>query len=132
VDARLPSTPVVDWRDSLFRGAVAAATFVRVQVSVFARSMPTCAVNPIGSSAIQACAIGERIGIDWRTSRSDVEQFRLGPGVELEPGRRDPATNVSDEDEVTTGKIAWVHLNEFPDYCTRLAKMETEAGELLG
>jgi hypothetical protein len=26
-----------------------------------------------------------------------------------------------------TGKIALAHLNEFPDYYTRLAKMETEA-----
>ena len=32
--------------------------------------------------------------------------------VELEHGSRDPATNVSDDDEVTTGKIAWAHLNE--------------------
>jgi hypothetical protein len=26
-----------------------------------------------------------------------------------------------------TGKIALAHLTEFPDYYTRLAKMETEA-----
>ena len=26
-----------------------------------------------------------------------------------------------------TGKIAWAHLTEFPDYYTRLAKMEAEA-----
>jgi hypothetical protein len=83
--------------------------------------------NRTGSSAEEARAIGERIGIDWRTSRFEVEQFRLGLGVELEHGRRDPATNVSDDDEVTTGKIAWAHLNEFPDYYTRLAKMEAEA-----
>ncbi len=51
----------------------------------------------------------------------------MGPDVELEHGRRDPATNVSDDDELTTGKIAWAHLNEFPDYYTRLEKMETEA-----
>lgn len=78
-------------------------------------------------SAEQARAIGERIGIDWRTSRFEVEQFRLRLGVELEHGRRDPATNVSDDDGVTTGKIARAHLNEFPDYYTRLAKMEAEA-----
>ncbi|MHB1833479.1 MAG: DUF5661 family protein [Solirubrobacteraceae bacterium] len=83
--------------------------------------------NRTGFSAEQARAIGERIGIDWRTSRFEVEQFRLGLGVELEHGRRDPATNVSDDDEVTTGKIAWAHLNEFPDYYTRLGKMEAEA-----
>jgi hypothetical protein len=71
--------------------------------------------------------IGERIGIDWRSSRFDVEQFRMGLDVELEHGRRDPLTNVSDDDELTTGKIARAHLNEFPDYYTRLARMEREA-----
>ena len=80
-------------------------------------------------STDRAREIGELIGIDWDSSRFDVEQFRLGLGVELEHGRRDPATNVSDDDEVTTGKIARAHLNEFPDYYTRLAKMETEAEE---
>lgn len=75
----------------------------------------------------EARSIGERIGIDWDSSRFDVEQFRTGLDVELEHGRRDSATNVSDDDEITTGKIAWAHLNEFPDYYTRLAKMEAEA-----
>lgn len=78
-------------------------------------------------SAEQARAIGERIGIDWDRSRFDVEQFRIGLGVELEHGSHDPATNVTDDDELTTGKIARAHLNEFPDYYTRLAKMEAEA-----
>ena len=78
-------------------------------------------------SADAARDIGERIGIDWSSSRFDVEQFRMGLEVELEHGRQDPATNVSDDDELTTGKIARAHLNEFPDYYTRLAKMEAEA-----
>jgi hypothetical protein len=29
--------------------------------------------------------------------------------------------------EQTTGKIAWAHLNEFPDYYTRLEVMEADA-----
>jgi hypothetical protein len=78
-------------------------------------------------SAEQARSIGEAIGIDWLTSRFDVEQFRMGLEVELEHGRRDATTNVTDDDEQTTGKIAWAHLNEFPDYYTRLAAMESEA-----
>lgn len=81
----------------------------------------------VSLSADQAKRVGERIGIDWGTARFDVEQFRMGLEVELEHGRRDPATNVSDDDELTTGKIAWAHLNEFPDYYTRLARMEAEA-----
>jgi len=78
-------------------------------------------------SSDEARDIGVRIGIDWTSSRFDVEQFRMGLEVELEHGRHDPATNVTDDDELTTGKIAWAHLNEFPDYYTRLAKMESEA-----
>lgn len=78
-------------------------------------------------SADEASAIGERIGIDWDRSRFDVEQFRMGLEVELEHGRRDPTTNVTNDDELTTGRIAWAHLNEFPDYYTRLAEMEAEA-----
>jgi len=75
----------------------------------------------------EARSIGERIGIDWSSSRFDVDQFRMGLHVELEHGLHDPETNVTDDDELTTGKIARAHLNEFPDYYTRLARMEAEA-----
>jgi hypothetical protein len=78
-------------------------------------------------SSEEARDIGERVGIDWDSSPFDVEQFQMGLRVELEHGRRDPLTNVSDDDEITTGKIALAHLNEFPDYYTRLEKMEAEA-----
>jgi hypothetical protein len=36
-------------------------------------------------------------------------------------------TNVTGNDPLLTGKIALAHLTEFPDYYTRLAKMEKEA-----
>ena len=75
----------------------------------------------------QARAAGERIGIDWDASPFDLEQFRKGMDIELEHGTRDPETNVTDEDVTMTAKIARAHLNEFPDYYTRLAKMEAEA-----
>jgi Protein of unknown function (DUF5661) len=78
-------------------------------------------------STDEAREIGERVGIDWNKASFDVEQFRMGLAVELEHGRRDPLTNVSNDDEVTTGKIAWAHLNEFPDYYSRLEVMEAEA-----
>ena len=74
-----------------------------------------------------ARSIGEAVGIDWETSPFDVEQYRMGLEVELEHGRRDPATNVTDDDELVTGKIALAHLKEFPDYYTRLDRMEEEA-----
>lgn len=73
----------------------------------------------------QAKQIGEQLGIDW--SKFDLEQFRMGMDVELEHGSRDPVTNVTNDDPLTTGKIALAHLNEFPDYYTRLKKMEDEA-----
>jgi len=78
-------------------------------------------------TADQAKNIGEKLGIRW--DRFDVEQFRMGMDVELEHGKRDPGTNVTDDDILTTGKIALAHLNEFPDYYTRLEKMENEAEE---
>ena len=78
-------------------------------------------------TADQARAAGEEIGIDWASSRFDVEQFRMGMDVELEHGRQDPDTNVTDDDVTTTAKIARAHLNEFPDYYSRLAVMEAEA-----
>jgi hypothetical protein len=78
-------------------------------------------------TAEQARAVGESIGIDWETAPFDVEQFRAGMDVELEHGRHDPVTDVTGSDPVVTGKIALAHLNEFPDYYTRLARMEAEA-----
>jgi hypothetical protein len=75
----------------------------------------------------EAREAGERVGIDWATSRFDAEQFRIGMEVELEHGTHDPETNVTDDDVDVTAKIARAHLNEFPDYYTRLAAMEAEA-----
>ena len=78
-------------------------------------------------TAEQARATGEQIGIDWATSRFDVEQLRMGMDVELEHGTQDLETNVTDDDVTVTAKIARAHLNEFPDYYSRLAVMEAEA-----
>ena len=75
----------------------------------------------------EARRIGEEIGIDWTSSPFDVEQFRMGINVELEHGLHDLLTNVTGDEPTVTGKIALAHLKEFPDYYTRLAKMEAEA-----
>jgi hypothetical protein len=75
----------------------------------------------------EAKRIGEKLNVDW--SKFDVEQFRMGLDVELEHGVSDLLTNVTHDDEMITGKIALAHLNEFPDYYTRLEKMEREAKE---
>ena len=75
----------------------------------------------------EARRYGREIGIDWSSSPFDVEEFHAGMNVELEHGRADPATDVTHDDPLTTARIALAHLNEFPDYYTRLRKMEQEA-----
>ena len=79
--------------------------------------------QPVGAG--EARRVGEQLGIDW--AKVDLEQFRRGLEVELEHGARDPETDVTNDNVLLTGKIAWAHLKEFPDYYTRLARMETEA-----
>ena len=73
----------------------------------------------------QAKAIGKQLGINW--NKFDVEQFRAGFGVELEHGTVNQTTNVTNDDPLMTAKIALAHLTEFPDYYTRVAKLEEEA-----
>ncbi|MEP6896277.1 MAG: DUF5661 family protein [Chloroflexota bacterium] len=76
-------------------------------------------------STEEARSIGAQLIIDW--SQIDLEQFRRGLEVELEHGAIDPETNITGDDLVYTGKIAWAHLKEIRDYYTRLDQMETEA-----
>ncbi|MEI6596702.1 MAG: DUF5661 family protein [bacterium] len=73
----------------------------------------------------EAKKIGDDLKIDW--NKIDFEQFKRGLHVELEHGLHDNETNVTSDDLITTGKIAWAHLKEFGDYYTRLEKMEDEA-----
>ena len=73
----------------------------------------------------EARRVGEQLGIDW--TKVDLDQFRRGLEVELEHGARDPETDVTGDDATLTGRIAWAHLKEVPDYYTRLAWMESEA-----
>ncbi len=75
----------------------------------------------------KAKQISDALGIDW--NKFGVEQFWMGLEVELEHGARDPETNVTNDDPLLTGKIAFAHLKEFSDYYTLLLKMETEADE---
>lgn len=75
-------------------------------------------------TAAEASEIADALSIDWTVARFDLEQFRMGLGVELEHGRRDPATDITGDDPVMTGKLALAHLKVRPDYYTRLAAME--------
>ena len=76
-----------------------------------------------------ALVVATHLGIDFEALKYDLEQFRMGLDVELEHGPRSPRTDVSGDDSIITGKIALAHLNEFPDYYTRLAAMEREAAD---
>jgi len=77
----------------------------------------------------EAAAVATELGIDFEVLGFDLEQFRIGMDVELEHGVRDPETNVSGSDPITTGRIALAHLKEFPDYYSRLADMERQADD---
>ena len=69
--------------------------------------------------------IGSQLGMDW--NKYSLEQFQMSLEVELEHGMINPVTNVTGDDLTMTAKIALAHLNEIPDYYTRLKKMENEA-----
>ncbi|MDH4102351.1 MAG: hypothetical protein OEV29_03055 [Thermoleophilia bacterium] len=75
----------------------------------------------------EAKRIAAKIGIDWEAVPFELEQFQMGLEVELEHGAHDPETDVTHDDPILTGKIAWAHLKELPDYYTRLAAMEAAA-----
>ncbi|HTP11342.1 MAG TPA: DUF5661 family protein [Anaerolineae bacterium] len=70
----------------------------------------------------EARRIGTALGVDW--TQFDVEQFRVGLEVELEHGTQNPATDVTHDDPLRTGKIVLAHLNQFPDYYTRLTALK--------
>lgn len=74
-----------------------------------------------------AKAVAAELGIDFSTVAFDLDQFRRGMDIELEHGRRDPETNVTNDDPVATGRIALAHLREIADYYDRLDAMEREA-----
>ena len=64
----------------------------------------------------QANEVASQLGIDFSTKEYTLEEFAFGMNVELEHGTVDPATNVTNDDPLITGKIALAHLNEVPLY----------------
>ena len=61
--------------------------------------------------------VGNKLRVNW--DKTNLHQFAKGLKVELE--HRD----VTKGNLLMTGKIALAHLKEFPDYYTRLKKMES-------
>jgi len=66
----------------------------------------------------EASTVAKKIGTKL------TKQFKKGMKVELEHGKVDDQTNITDDSPVDTGKIALAHLKEIPDYYTRLERME--------
>ena len=56
----------------------------------------------------------EVLGIDF--DKFMIDEFLDGLNVELEHGKVNSKTNVTDDDLIKTAKIALAHLNEFPNY----------------
>ena len=85
---------------------------------------PHASERPKHVTEEQARSIAVAIGLDIGSSEFGIDAFRRGIDVELEHGSRDPETNVTNDDPEMTGKIAWAHLKELPDYYERLEAME--------
>ncbi len=60
----------------------------------------------------QAKEIAEKLNVDFKTAGFTAEEFLEGMNIELEHGKVDPATNVTNDDPLMTAKIAMAHLNE--------------------
>ena len=78
-------------------------------------------------SPVHAQYFANKMGLIMPVEMFTLEDLAKGMNVELEHGTRDPATNVTKDDLITTGKIALAHLREFPDYYSRLEVLEKEA-----
>ncbi len=70
----------------------------------------------------EAQTIGNQMDI-WKSGKYDPKEFWMGLNVELEHGT-DGNWNITNNDVFMTAKIALRHLDELPDYYTRLKKME--------
>lgn len=75
----------------------------------------------------EAERVAGALRIDFDAVEFDQAEFHRGLQMELAHGRADPDTNVTDDSLVLTAKIALAHLNEIPDYYTRLDVMERDA-----
>jgi hypothetical protein len=69
--------------------------------------------------------VAKKSGLD--ISKYDMGELVQGMLVELEHGSHNEETNITNDDPEQTLKIAMAHLDELPDYYTRLIKMEKEA-----
>ena len=75
----------------------------------------------------EAKRIGESLYIDW--DQIDLEQYRQGLMGNHKQATVDPETGLAFEGLLLSGQLVLTHMQEFPDYFTRLAKLKAEADE---
>jgi len=75
----------------------------------------------------EAKRIGDSLYIDW--NQVDLKQFRQGLMGNHKQGAMDPETELIYDGVLSTGKVVLAHMQEFPDYFTRLAKLKAEIDE---
>ena len=56
--------------------------------------------------------VAEKLGINFEKEKFTLDDFARGMEVEYEHGTENPATNVTNDDPIMTGKIALAHLYE--------------------
>ena len=78
-------------------------------------------------SSEEARRIGESLHIDW--DQVDLEQFRQDLMGDQKQETTDPETGLIYDGVLLSGKIVMAHIQEFPDYFTRLAKLKMEVDE---
>ena len=76
----------------------------------------------------QAERFAKKMGLRWESVDYTIKDLTQGMNVELEHGKRNPLTNVTNDSITKTGKIALAHLMEHPKYYVELAKMEKRLG----
>jgi hypothetical protein len=83
-----------------------------------------------GLTLAEAKKIGDEIGIDWDIV--DLGEFIQGIKEEMEHGSEyGSSTQVHDDSFTTSGRIAYAHMIEIPNYYTLLEEMETKGEEML-
>ncbi len=70
----------------------------------------------------QAIRAGNKLGINFQVV--DAAMFQHGMNVEMEHGKRNGITNVTNDRINICAKIALAHMLEYPDYYEALEKME--------
>ena len=78
-------------------------------------------------STDEAKRVGESLHIDWE--QVDLEEFRQGLMGNHKEGAIDPETGLTYEGVLLTGKVVLAHMEEFPDYFSRLAKLKAEVDD---